>query len=144
MDLNLLLHVLTNKKYVELIKYDLHFLMEDEAEAYDHEIVDKVRGRYNDKNKVWLKFNSKDEEKTILFCFKQYDYEVVECSIGFDLKIKKHKLENEEKHLENRKNYLKFISRYVSFLFGTSEQEKYNKRANALIEKSTEKLTNEQ
>ena len=138
MDFSRILHGINNEKYVEFIKYSLNFPLEEEFDAYDCEIVNVVKGRQNETNKVLLKFLSLDEERIVLFCFKPYDYEVIECSVSFDMKIKKYKVENEEEHFEHRKKYFEFISEYILKIGGALDQEKYNKRANAIIEKYEE------
>ena len=139
MDFNTILHGISNNEFVDLIKYEFNFVLEEEIDAAEVEIVDRVKGRLNEQNKVLLKFTSLNKERTMLFCFKPYDYEVVECLVSFDLKVKKRKFESEEKHFNNRKNYFKFIAKRMERVYGIFGREKYEKRANAIINKYEEK-----
>ena len=139
MNFNTIIHGISNKEFVDVIKYRLNIMLESQEEAGETEIVDKVRGRLNEKDKSLLKFTNSNKDKALLFCFKPYDYEIVECSISFDMKVKKHQVETEQRHLERRKEYIKFMAKQIERVYGIFGREKYEKRANAILNKYEEK-----
>ena len=139
MDFNVVLHGIKNSEIVDLVRYKFNIMLENEHDACENEIIDRVKGRLDEDNKVLVKFTSLNKEKTLLICFKPYDYEVVECSVSFDLKVKRKNIETEQQHFERRKNYFKFIEKYVERIYGMFGKEKYEKRANAIISRYEEK-----
>ena len=52
MDYNRILHGISNKDLVNFVKYDLGVMLEDENEAYENEIVDRIKGRLDEDKKV--------------------------------------------------------------------------------------------
>lgn len=141
MDYNRILHGISNKDLVNFVKYDLGVMLEDENEAYENEMVDRIKGRLDEDKKVLIKFTSLNKEKTLLICFKPYDYELIECSISFDLKVKKRKVETEEKHFQHKKDYFRFMARQIERVYGVFGRDKYEKRANAIVNRYEEKNT---
>ena len=135
MDFNVVLHGIKNSDIVDLVRYKFNIMLENEHDACENEIIDRVKGRLEEDNKVLVKFTSLNKEKTLLICFKPYDYEIIECSISFDMKVKKYQVETEKRHLEHRKEYIKFMAKQIERVYGIFGREKYEKRAKAILSK---------
>ena len=139
MDFNKIIHPTNNKDLVDIIKYGLNIVLEAQCDAEDDEIVDEVMGRMNGDKSSVLRFGNSNGDKILFFCFKPYDFEMVEYSIGFDMKLKKHNVETVEDHLERRKKYVRIMAEKIDKIYGAVAKEKYATKANAIIEKCEEK-----